>query len=314
MLTLVLDGLVLLTAIAGPVLVRDRTTGSTPPTEPARRLGPAPVWLGAVTIAIFVNQVLFTTYVIRRHQGDATFIARYLPDGWFDTATGNPAMRALAGAIPDPGLLSVTVLRVQAFLELPFVLLAYLTVAGWLGLDLRRPRVIWAASVAYTVVFGAIELSLPNPYTHGDLVMRGASALLTPILLTRLSPPGGGRDDLLRFALSAAALATLVLVMYDTALLYNLGRVGRDLPAAAVAAACSRCRAGTPGTTGTHPARSAGRRPPPWPRGSPGSSSRPWRSGTRSGSAHAGWPSRPPWRSRPGRRSSPYEALIGPVP
>jgi hypothetical protein len=87
------------------------------------------LWLAVVTAAIAINQVLFTVYVLRVHGGDPGFIARYLPAGWFRLADG-PTMRAFAGAFRAPGLLAPTVLRVQAALELAFVLLAYLTVAG----------------------------------------------------------------------------------------------------------------------------------------------------------------------------------------
>jgi hypothetical protein len=43
--------------------------------------------------------------------------------------------------------------------------------------------------------------------------------------------------SLLVAAFSVAALGALVLVVYDTALLYNLGKLGGDLPAAALAGA-----------------------------------------------------------------------------
>lgn len=86
--------------------------------EAGGRLGPPGLSLAAVTTAIYINQVLFTAYVIRVRHGDPSFIARYLPPGWFALARG-PAVAALAHHFPDPGLLAPTVLRVQAFLELP---------------------------------------------------------------------------------------------------------------------------------------------------------------------------------------------------
>ena len=79
------------------------------------RLGPPVLSLAAVIMAIYLNQVLFTVYVIRVRHGDPSFIARYLPPGWFTLAHGH-AMEALARQFPDPGLLAPAVLRVQAFL------------------------------------------------------------------------------------------------------------------------------------------------------------------------------------------------------
>jgi hypothetical protein len=40
-----------------------------------------------VTGLLYLNQVLFTVYVLREHGGDPSFIARYLPEGWFILAT-----------------------------------------------------------------------------------------------------------------------------------------------------------------------------------------------------------------------------------
>lgn len=127
-------------------------------------------------------------------------------------------------------------LRVQAFLELPFVLLAFMTVLRWLDAELyrrvARSVLVPLASVSYTVVFCLAEWLLRNPYTMDDLVIRAVSALITPFVVACLarwdtsdtrtvaSVPG-----LLAFIGSLAALGVLVLVVYDTALLYNLGRV-----------------------------------------------------------------------------------------
>jgi hypothetical protein len=199
-------------------------------------------WLGAVVAAIYLNQVLFTVYVLRVHGGDSSFVARFLPPGWFDLADGG-AMRAVAAAFPAPGLLEVSVLRVQAVLELPFVILAYLCVCRWLdpvrARVLTAPAVLWAACVAYSVVFGLVEWGLRNPYTTDDLILRAVSCVATAALAGRCdlrgATPGSGADVLLAVG-SAAALGALVLVVYDTALLYNLGHLPGLLPVAAVAA------------------------------------------------------------------------------
>ncbi|MFF5017685.1 hypothetical protein [Streptomyces sp. NPDC001165] len=202
--------------------------------------------LALVTGLIYVNQVLFTVYVLRVHDGDPSFVARYLPAGWFDLASQNPALRHLAGHFPAPGLLAPSVLRVQAFLELPFVLLAFATVMRWLDADLyrriARSAALPLASVSYTAVFCLVEWDLRNPYTVDDLVVRSVSAVLTPTLLALCAARDRGATrtpdsvpGLLVFIGSLGALGVLVLVVYDTALLYSLGRLPERLPLALAA-------------------------------------------------------------------------------
>ncbi|GGM54413.1 hypothetical protein ACFFX1_50935 [Dactylosporangium sucinum] len=203
-------------------------------------------WLAGVVAAIYLNQVLFTVYVLRVHGGDPGFVARYLPAGWFDLANG-AAMRALAGVFPAPRLLSWTVLRAQAVLELPFVILAYLCAARRLdparARTLTAPPVLWAACIAWTVVFSLVEWGLPNPWTHADLALRAVSGILTPLAVGRWVRPAPDGDrgpatagEVLLAVLSVAAIGALVLVVYDTALLYNLGHLPALLPAALAAA------------------------------------------------------------------------------
>jgi hypothetical protein len=225
--------------------IAPRLTRRTP--DPAR----GPVWarpevfLALVAGLVFLNQALFTVYVLRVHGGDATFIARYLPEGWFSLADGS-GMRAVADRFPMPELLAPSVLRVQAFLELPFVLLAYLTVMRWLARDLycrlAGSWLVWVASASYTFVFCTVEWDLHNPYTVDDIVIRVVSAVVTPPLiqwLARREQPSPDRlslTQMLLFAVSVWALGHLVLTVYDTALLYNLGHLSGRLPGAAIAA------------------------------------------------------------------------------
>ncbi|MEU3255079.1 hypothetical protein [Streptomyces sp. NPDC006997] len=204
-------------------------------------------WLVLVTALVYVNQVLFTVYVLRVRGGDPAFLARYLPAGWFDLASGQPVVRALAEHWPLPGLLAPSVLRVQAFLELPFVLLAFATVVRWLDADLyrriARSALLPAASASYTAVFCLVEWDLRNPYTVDDILIRVLSAVLTPLFLawlaardTSTSRAPASVPGLLVFIGSLGALGALVLVVYDTALLYSLGRLDDRLPLALVAA------------------------------------------------------------------------------
>ncbi|MFJ5772706.1 hypothetical protein [Streptomyces sp. NPDC093094] len=211
-----------------------------------RVLTPA-VGLAVVTGLVHVNQVLFTVYVLRVHDGDPSFVARFLPAGWFDLASASPVLRGLAGHFPAPDLLAPSVLRVQAFLELPFVLLAFATVVRWLDAGLYRriacSALLPSAAVSYTAVFCLVEWDLRNPYTVDDLVIRAVSAVVTPLLLARAAArdPGASRvpasmPGLLVFIGSLGSLAVLVLVVYDTALLYSLGRLDDRLPLAVAAA------------------------------------------------------------------------------
>jgi hypothetical protein len=205
-------------------------------------------WLAAVTVALLVNQVLFNVYALRVRHGDMSYLARDVPSGWFALADHNRVVVALAGHVPAPRLLSVTALRIPSLLELPFGLLAYLTVLNWL--DPRRyrqltgPAVFGLACATYTVTFGLIEWDLRTPYTIQDLVLRAISGVMCAVALCWLgrrpaAPEGTGAPrraaELIAFAASAAALGYLVLAMYDTALLYSLGRVGSHLPGAAAA-------------------------------------------------------------------------------
>ncbi|HEX8006625.1 MAG TPA: hypothetical protein VF482_09390 [Trebonia sp.] len=210
--------------------------------EAGGRLGPPVLSLAVVVTVIYINQVLFTVYVIRVRHGDPSFIARYLPPGWFALARGH-AIEALARQFPDPGLLAPAVLRVQAFLELPFVVFAYLTVSRWFSAGAYRMarRLVWPTSASCTATFCLIEWSLHNPYTADDIVIRIAAAIVVPLWAGQLAGAPADRvpnlPALLVFAVSAAALSLIALTVYDTALLYNLGHLGARLPAAAGALA-----------------------------------------------------------------------------
>ncbi|WP_316740105.1 hypothetical protein [Streptomyces sp. MK7] len=217
------------------------------PRPPTGRSVPPLAALAVVTGLVYVNQVLFTVYVLRVHGGDASFVARYLPTGWFELASGSPVVRRLADAFPAPELLAPSVLRVQAFLELPFVLLAFAAVVRWFDAGLyraiARSALLPLASVSYTVVFCLVEWDLRNPYTVDDIVVRAVSAALTSLLVARLAARDSGVtrtpasvSGLLVFIGSLGALGALVLVVYDTALLYNLGRLDDRLPLALAAA------------------------------------------------------------------------------
>lgn len=232
---------VLVLLVLCPRLAAGRGEPAVLPGPARRRLGHPAASLTLVTGLIYINQVLFTVYILRVRHGDPSFIARYLPSGWFTVARGG-AIMTLARHFPAPGLLAPAVLRVQAFLELPFVIFGYLTACRWFGVFDRARRLVWPASIAWTAAFCLIEWSLRNPFTVDDLAIRVVAAIAVPMWAARLPAacdegPRQGPSGLLVASFSVAALGGLILVVYDTALLYNLGKLGRELPVAGLAAA-----------------------------------------------------------------------------
>jgi hypothetical protein len=123
------------------------------------------------------------------------------------------------------------------------VLLAFATVLRWLDADLYRrvgrSPLLPLAALSYTAAFCAVEWDLRNPYTVDDLAVRAVSAVVTPLLMARMAARDNAESrplqasGLLLFILSLGALGVLVLTVYDTALLYNLGRLGDLAPIAA---------------------------------------------------------------------------------
>ncbi|MEU9024573.1 hypothetical protein [Actinomadura sp. NPDC048394] len=225
-----------------PRFVRQANAGGT-----AGRVWARPeAFLALVVALVYINQVLFTVYVLRVHDGDASFIAHYVPAGWFALADGS-SMRAFAAHFPEPGLLAPCLLRVPASLELPFGLLSFVTVLRWLDRGLYRrvamSWMVWAASLSYTFSFCVVEWVLHTPYTVDDIVIRACTGLVTPLLVQWLArqdtdaPTISSFPQMLLFAISVWALGQLVLTVYDTALLYNLGHLAGRLPGALVTAA-----------------------------------------------------------------------------
>jgi hypothetical protein len=89
-------------------------------------------------------------------------------------------------------------------------------------------------------MFCAIEWHLRNPYTTDDLVIRAAAGIVVPLWVGKPRRAPIASADLTAadltaagfavFAVSTGALAYIVLTVYDSALLYNLGHLGAELP------------------------------------------------------------------------------------
>ncbi|GAA2066985.1 hypothetical protein GCM10009722_31820 [Williamsia deligens] len=189
------------------------------------------LWSTAVVVVMAVNQVFVTAYVHQAWGDDTTRITQYLPPGWFDMADLGP----LSDALPA---WPWTVLHVQAALELPFVMLAYLLVARWFGpaVFARVMAARWWIAASWTVTFCLIEEELSNPYTTVDIVIRLVAGLATPLAVSRLVAGEKERSTgLVTIAVSAGALGVLVLAVYDVLTLYDLGHAPQWVVPVAVA-------------------------------------------------------------------------------
>lgn len=190
---------------------------------------------------LYANQVLFSAFILRAHGGSAAFIAQYIPGPWFEIGRRDPLVGLVAQHVGDGRWLSPSLLRVQAFLELPFTMFAYLAVARLLGgrlyATLCRTLPLALAALSFSITFSIIELALANPYTHDDLVLRGAACVVVPMyiawvsrrerLAVAIEDGPSGVLGLLAFLAGAGAIAYAVLAFYDAFLLYNLAHLPR---------------------------------------------------------------------------------------
>ena len=211
---------------------RRAATAPGPAAEPRWRVEPAVLWTFVVAL-LFANQLVVAVYVDAR--GGPGFVQQYLGDFWFHVLQGPGVHRVAVWLGPRAEWLAPSVLNVQAFLELPFTLLAYLTVARLLGraalAPLVRLPVLMLTGLFCTATFVAVERWFSSPWTDADIWLRWASALATPPALAWLlaghrrapaTPEPLNLSRLLSFLLGALGLGVLVLFVYDTCLLYNL--------------------------------------------------------------------------------------------
>lgn len=203
-----------------------------PPGEGSRpdRFAPA---LAVVCGLLYLNQVAFQVYVYEEHAGRTDFLGARLPAIFFShMAPDHPPVRWLLAQLDGAAWLEPSVLRVQAVLELPFAMLAYLSVAALVdrsaARQIARGALGLASALSYTVVLMAIEVLLWNRYTADDLWLRGLAVVLTVPLLRWLAGPPVAADGaswarLASFLLGLGAMAVLVVIVNLVALLYNLG-------------------------------------------------------------------------------------------
>jgi hypothetical protein len=212
-------------------------------TPPKPRLLTHPWTLFLVTSALaLANQVAFSAFLIAAHHADAGFITQYTGSYYFHVDPDFPGVRTLVAMLGPAGAdrwLAPSLLRVNAFLELPFALFAYLAIARLFDpaaarLIMRSP-LVWLGTVSFSVILSFIEVLLWNPWTVQDLVLRGISCAFFAVALWLLGrrergtpcfpasqPQARGLVSLLIAFAGAAAIAGVVLVLYDVTLLYNL--------------------------------------------------------------------------------------------
>lgn len=192
---------------------------------------------------IGINQVVFSAFTLAVHHGDPSFLKRYLGDGWCAVDLHHPLVRFVASFISakeEHPILLLSALRVQAFLELPFTIFAYLAVTRMLSASLYRRLtslpIIVLVGVFFTAPFCLAELSLPNPWTNDDLIIRLVAAFAVPAyvwIISRRELPRPITDSrptalsLLTFLAGAGAIAVIVLALYDAFLLYNFAHLAR---------------------------------------------------------------------------------------
>lgn len=198
---------------------------------------------------LMLNQYIFNAIAL--FYGD-TFKLPFLQEGWFnvvkDETIFKPMIDIFSKVVNNmPALMDIfrlSILRVNAFLELPFALYAYLSIVRLLNRDLynfiNRSWFMPLAIFSFTITLSLIELFFENPYTESDLFVRGISLLFffSIFILKKLKDVLHGKKvsfphkqiesaphkgfNLGVFIVGVIGVAAVILETYHIALLYNL--------------------------------------------------------------------------------------------
>ena len=181
---------------------------------------------------LYVNQVIFNAWMVLEHNADASYLRQFVhSQHYFNLAPDHPPVAWLVAWVGDGGWKAPSFLRVQAVLELPWALTAYLMITALLSPPTARqiaagPLGVFAA-ISHTAVLCVVEVLLWNPWTEQDLVLRVVGLILTVLLLrwigrepTAEAPPSA--VQLVNFFIGLGATSALVLGGNLVALLYNL--------------------------------------------------------------------------------------------
>lgn len=241
-----IDAVAVVGAVVGASVLLWRALRPLPVTGPAPKrsalLHPWTLFLLTGLLAV-ANQVVFNAYVLAAHGGDPSFIRAHLGPAYFAMDYDFPLVRPIARAFGREAAsfwLAPSLLRVNAVLELPFAVFAYLAIAHLFDRGavrfLLRGSLAWLGAASFTVVLCLVEILLWNPWTTSDLWMRGVGFVLLAPVLSLLGrrergapcfPEEDGRPRslvaLLVAMTGAIAMAGALLVLYDLTLLYNLG-------------------------------------------------------------------------------------------
>ncbi|MEY3213483.1 MAG: hypothetical protein RIT28_3964 [Pseudomonadota bacterium] len=186
----------------------------------------------AVSGLLYVNQVIFNAWMVLEHNAAPSYLRQFVhSQHYFNLAPNHPPVAWLVGLAGDGAWMAPSFLRVQAVLELPWALTAYLMITALLHPPTARqiaagPLGVFAA-VSHTAVLCVVEVLLWNPWTEQDLALRVVGLVLTLILLQWIgrepvaeAPPSA--VQLVNFFIGLGAASALVLGGNLVALLYNL--------------------------------------------------------------------------------------------
>ncbi|MBK9645662.1 MAG: hypothetical protein IPO67_11015 [Deltaproteobacteria bacterium] len=186
----------------------------------------------AISALLYVNQVIFNAWMVLEHNADPAYLRQFVhSQHYFNLAPQHPPVAWLVAWAGDGEWMAPSFLRVQAVLELPWALTAYLMITALLHPPTARqiaagPLGAFAA-VSHTAVLCVVEVLLWNPWTEQDLALRVVGLVLTLPLLrwigrepTAEAPPSA--VQLVNFFVGLGAASALVLGGNLVALLYNL--------------------------------------------------------------------------------------------
>lgn len=200
----------------------------------------------ALSALLYVNQVIFNAWMVLEHNADPAYLRQFVhSQHYFNLAPQHPPVAWLVAWAGDGAWMAPSFLRVQAALELPWALTAYLMITALLHPPTARqiaagPLGILAA-LSHTAVLCGVEVMLWNPWTEQDLALRGVGLLGAVALLrwigrepTAEAPPSA--VQLISFFVGLGAASALVLGGNLVALLYNLAWLDEVAPILAAAA------------------------------------------------------------------------------
>lgn len=233
------------TALAGALLALPLTSPG-PPAPPGPPAAPrAALAFFALSALLYLNQLVFNAWMVLEHNADPSYLRQFVHSvHYFNLAPDHRPVAWLVALAGDGAWMAPSFLRVQAALELPWAMTAYLMITALLHPPTARriasgPLGVLAA-LSHTLVLSVVEVLLWNPWTEQDLALRVVGFLGTLPLLRWIgrerspaAPPSA--VQLLNFFIGLGAASGLVLGGNLIALLYNLAWLDELAPILAAA-------------------------------------------------------------------------------